>query len=83
MHRRKHSLHRVQYHPWFQEPTEGFGSLPLWIRGVYWQLTPVFLPGKSHGWKNLVGYSPWGCKESDMTEQLHFHFSLDNTRLPR
>ena len=27
-----------------------------------WQLTPVFLPGKSHGQRNLVGYSPWGCK---------------------
>ena len=32
--------------------------------------TPVLLPGKSHGWRILVGYSPWGCKESDMTEQL-------------
>ena len=38
--------------------------------------TPVLLPGKSHGQRSLVGYSPWGCKESDMTEQLHFHFSL-------
>ena len=36
-----------------------------------WQPTPVFLPGKSHGWRNLVGYSPRGHKESDMTEQLH------------
>ena len=34
------------------------------------------LPGKSHGWGNLVGCSPWGREESDMTEQLHFHFSL-------
>ena len=32
-----------------------------------WQPTPVFLPGKSHGQRRLVGYSPWGCKESDMT----------------
>ena len=30
--------------------------------------TPVFFPGKFHGQKSLVGYSPWGCKESDMTE---------------
>ena len=30
-----------------------------------WQPTPVFLPGKSHGWRNPVGYSPWGHKESD------------------
>ena len=34
----------------------------LWRRK--WQPTPVFLPGKSHGWKSLVGYSPWGRKES-------------------
>ena len=33
-----------------------------------WQPTPVLLPGKSHGWRSLVGYSPWGHKESDMTE---------------
>ena len=38
--------------------------------------TPVLLPGKSHGWRSLVGCSPWGRKESDTTEQLHFHFSL-------
>ena len=36
------------------------------------QPTRVLLPVKSHGWRNLVGYSPWGCKESDMTERLHF-----------
>ena len=41
-----------------------------------WQPTPVLLPGKSHGWKSLVGCSPWGREESDMTERLHFHFSL-------
>ena len=34
--------------------------------------TPVLLPGKSHGWRSLVGYSPWGHKESDTTEQLQF-----------
>ena len=34
------------------------------------QPTPVFLPGKFHGQRSLVGYSPWGHKESDMTEQL-------------
>ena len=33
-----------------------------------WQPTPVLLPGKSHGWRSLVGYSPWGRKVSDMTE---------------
>ena len=32
---------------------------------------PVSLPGESHGWKSLRGYSPWGHKESDMTQRLH------------
>ena len=41
-----------------------------------WHPTPVLLPGKSHGQRSLVGCSPWGCEESDMTERLHFHFSL-------
>ena len=41
-----------------------------------WQPTPVLLPGKSHGRRSLVGCSPWGRKESDKTEWLHFHFSL-------
>ena len=36
--------------------------------------TTVFLPGKLHGWMSLGGYRPWERKESDMTEQLHFHF---------
>ena len=35
-----------------------------------WQLTPVFLPGESHGQRGLAGYSPWGRKESDRTERL-------------
>ena len=38
--------------------------------------TPVLLPGKSHGRRSLVGYSPWGCKELDTTEGLYFHFLL-------
>ena len=41
-----------------------------------WHPTPVLLPGKSHGWRNLVGCSPWGHEESDVTWQLDFHFSL-------
>ena len=41
-----------------------------------WHPTPVLLPGKSHGWRRLVGCSPWGCEESDTTERLPFHFSL-------
>ena len=43
----------------------GSGRSPGGVRG---HPTPVFLPGESHGQRNLVGYSPWGCKESDMTE---------------
>ena len=46
----------------------------LWRR--QWQPTPVLLPGKSHGWRSLVGCSPWGREKSDTTERLHFHFSL-------
>ena len=49
-----------------------------WVRKIPWRRkwhpTPVLLPGKSHGQRSLVGYSPWGRKELDTTEQLHFHF---------
>ena len=48
------------------------GSIPglmPWIRK--WQPTPVLLTGKFNGQRSLVGYSPWGWKESDTTEQLH------------
>ena len=41
-----------------------------------WHLTPVLLPGESHGQRSLVGCSPWGRWGSDTTERLHFHFSL-------
>ena len=41
-----------------------------------WHPTPVLLPGKSHGWRSLVGCSPWRCKELHTPEWLHFHFSL-------
>ena len=40
------------------------------------QLTPVLLPGKSHGWRSMVGYSPWGRKESDTTEDFTFFLSF-------
>ena len=46
----------------------------VWRR--QWHPTPVLLPGKSHGWRNLVGCSPWGRQETDTTERLYFHFSL-------
>ena len=49
-----------------------------WVRKIPWRTkglpTPVFLPGESHGQKSLAGYSPWGCKESDMTKAAqHAH----------
>ena len=51
------------------------------VRSLVWEdplekemAIPVLLPGKSHGQKSLVGYSPCGRKESDTTERLHFHF---------
>ena len=43
-----------------------------WVRKISWrrkwQPTSVFLPGESHGQRNLVGYNPWSCKESGTTE---------------
>ena len=51
------------------------GKIPLEKK---WQPTPVFLPGKYHGWWNLVGCSSWGCEESDTTERLHFTSAVKN-----
>ena len=58
-------------------------TLGVWVQLCFtfnynnqWHPTPVFLPGKSHGWRSLVGCSPWGHQELDTTEQLPFHFSL-------
>ena len=44
------------------------GKIP-WRKA--WQPTPVFLPGESHGQRNLVGYRPWDQQQLDMTEQLN------------
>ena len=67
---------RPRFEPWV-------GKIP-WRRK--WPSTLGLLPGKSHGQRSLVGYSPWGRKESDTTERLHFHssckdlnFSFQNT----
>ena len=68
---RRHKRHG--FHPWV-------GKIP-WRRK--WQLTPVFLPGESHGQRSLAGYSPWGLKESDTTESglslasLSIHLLMD------
>ena len=52
------------------------------VRKIPWrrkqQPTPVYLPEKFHGQRNLAGYSPWGCKQLDMTE--HAHNSLCHCR---
>ena len=71
---------------WRIFPTQGLNPhLPYCSRSLQcfrrrqWQPTPALLPGKSHGWRSLVGCSPWGHEESDTTEQLPFHFSLSCT----
>ena len=58
-----------------QKIIHNFNSLVYIWRGQ-WHPTPVLLPGESHGRRSLVGCSPWGPKELDTTERLHFHFSL-------
>ena len=59
---------RLRFDPWVRK-------IP-WRRK--WQPTPVFLPGKSHGQRSLAGYSPWGLKELDMTEQQKEVHTLDS-----
>ena len=57
----------------FSKPVFGLNNptiIIIWRR--QWQATPVLLPRKSHGRRSLVGFSPWGRKESDMTEQLNW-----------
>ena len=55
-----------------------------WVGKIPWRmerlLTPVFLLGEFHGQRSLAGYSPWGCKESDMTERisLSLQFQVQN-----
>ena len=56
--------------------THGRGLDTEICRRRQWHPTPVLLPGKSHGQRRLVGCSPWGREESDITERLHFHVSL-------
>ena len=66
----------VHFHFFEYRPRSGLVGLRVTVWRRKWHLTPVLLPGKSHGWRGLMGYSPWGLKESDTTEWLHFHFSL-------
>ena len=62
---------RHRFNPWVQK-------IP-WRRK--WQPTPILLPGKSHGQRSLVGYSPWSCKESNMTEHTHTHRLIKNKHI--
>ena len=64
--------------PWTEGPgrLQSMGSQRVghdWATSLF---SPVLLPGNSHRWKSLVGYSPWRGQESDMTEQLHFLLSF-------
>ena len=66
-----------------QETQHGFdpwvGKIP-WRRK--WQPTPIFLPGEFQGQRSLAGYSPWGHKESDMTERLTLSLFTHNYSSP-
>ena len=66
-------LKEVTQFCWFQVLMMFIRTL---LRRRQWHPTPVLLSGKSHGWRSLVGCSPWGHEELDTTEWLHFHFSL-------
>ena len=55
------------------------GQEDPWEKGM---ATPVFFPGEFHGQRNLTGYSPWGCKESDTAEQVTEHRKLRPITLP-
>ena len=59
-----------------QHSDSQFLQVILHIRRRQWHPTPILLPGKSHGWRSLVGCCLWGCTELDTTKRLHFHFSL-------
>ena len=74
----------AEYHCWASLVAQMVKHLPAmqetrddpWVWKIpwrrKWQPTPVLLPGKFHRQRSLVSYSPWGHKELDMTEQLHF-----------
>ena len=66
------------YNPWNKGsscPIQNYSVIELSC-SVAFNIGVVLLPGKSHGWRSLVGCSLWGCEESDTTELLPFHFSL-------
>ena len=57
---------------------QGKSRTGIWICVRQWQPTPAFIPRESHGQRSLVGYSPWGRKESDMTEWLTHSLTLES-----
>ena len=67
--------YKSMYQPLMLKKLKLNGSVKTYRRRQ-WHPTPVLLPGKSHGWRSLVGCSPWGRWGSDTTDRLHFHFSL-------
>ena len=66
--------HTCSFCTWLSVDLRCTYILRIWRR--QWHPTPVLLPGKSHGWRSLVGCSPWGREELDMTERLHFHLRI-------
>ena len=91
-----HSSTLARKIPWVEEPggLQSIGSQRVghdWATSLFtfihwrrkWQPTPVFLLAESQGWGSLVGYSPWGSKESDMIEQLHFTSSSECSKMQK
>jgi len=62
------AVRRPRFNPWVWK-------IP---RRREWLPTPVFLPGEFHEQSSLAGYSLWGCKELDITEQLSTHITMDS-----
>ena len=88
--KKKKKIERKPQFDWASLVAQRLNCLPAmkesWVRSLGREdpleqemaTTAVFLPGESHGGRSLVGYSPPGCKESDTTELLHFHFQFDS-----
>ena len=81
------SWFNVKNHPSWSQSSHGncpLLTVPFFLNWAYnklrrqWHPTPALLPRKSHGWRSLVGCSPWGRWGSDTTERLHFHFSFSH-----
>ena len=66
----------AQSRTWLKRLSSSSRTMLTYYRRKQWHPTPVLLPGKCYGQRSLVGCSPWGRKELDMTKWLHFHFSL-------